>query len=143
MLGDDLAGIFERVCRSGGLTLTQYRALQLLGRLAPQAQEPWQLAQVLGIASNHMTMVLDRLEAEGHVTRGPHPSDGRRRLVALTQSGDDRVKSISGRLHAVERQLVADALTEDDQHELQRLSAQLRHAIREQVIPERRVRSGP
>lgn len=143
VLGDDLAGIFERVCRSSDVTLIQFRVLQLLGRLAPQAQEPWQLAQVLGIGSNHITMVLDRLEADGRVTRGPHPSDGRRRLVTMTASGADRVAAISARVHAVEQQLVADALTDDQQLQLQRLSAQLRHAIRERVIPEGTVRLGP
>ena len=143
VLGDDLAGIFERVCRSGDVTLIQFRALQLLDRLAPTAQEPWRLAQVLGIGSNHITMVLDRLEADGHLTRGPHPRDGRRRLVALTPSGAERVRAIAGRIAAVEQQLLADALTATDQRELQRLSAQLRHAIRERVIPEAAVRLGP
>jgi hypothetical protein len=43
----------------------------------------------------------------------------------------------------VESQLVDATLEPDEQRALERLSAQLRHTIRERVIPVRGVRPGP
>lgn len=143
VVGGDLAEVFERVTRRSDLTLVQYNALSLLARVAPDPQEPWQLAQVLGIGSNHMTVVLDRLEEQGFVTRGPHPHDGRRRLVRMTTAGAECTDRTSATLRDLERQLVDAALGRDEQEQLQRLSAQLRHAMRELVIPVRGVRPGP
>lgn len=143
VVGDDLAELFERATRRVGLTLVQFNAVSLLARVAPDAQEPWQLAQVLAIGSNHITVVLDRLESQGLVVRGPHPHDGRRRLVRLTEAGHECAERMSVTLGDLERRLVDAALDADEQRELQRLSAQLRHAIRELVIPVRSVRPGP
>ena len=143
VVGADLAEVFERLTRRYGLTLVQYNTLNLLARLHPEPQEPWQLAQVLGIGSNHITMVLDRLEEQELVTRGPHPHDGRRRLVRVTTTGKDAAERIRDGLCELEGQLVNGALQPDEQRELERLSAQLRNAMREQVIPVRGVRPGP
>lgn len=143
VVGGDLAEVFERLARRYGLTLVQYNTLNLVARLDPEPQEPWQLAQVLAIGSNHITMVLDRLEEHGLVTRGPHPSDGRRRLVRVTAAGTELAGRVRSSLGDVEAKLVDAALQPDEQRELERLSAQLRHAIRELVIPVRGVRPGP
>lgn len=143
VVGDDLAEVFERLTRRYGLTLVQYNTLNLAARLHPEPQEPWQLAQVLAIGSNHITMVLDRLEEQALVTRGPHPHDRRRRLVRVTSAGTERAERVRSSLHEVESQLVNAALQPEERPELERLSAQLRHAIRELVIPVRGVRPGP
>jgi DNA-binding MarR family transcriptional regulator len=143
VVGGDLAEVFERVTRRSGLTLVQYNTLHLLSRQPSEPQEPWQLAQVLGIGSNHITVVLDRLEQQAFVTRGPHPNDGRRRLVRITDVGLEYTDRTSASLRGLERTLVDAALDPAEQRELERLSAQLRHAIRELVIPVRGVRPGP
>jgi DNA-binding MarR family transcriptional regulator len=143
VVGGDLAELFERLTRRHGLTLVQFNTLDLVTLLHPEPQEPWQLAQVLAIGSNHITMVLDRLEEQEFVTRGPHPHDRRRRLVRVTPAGKELAKRIRERLREVEAQLVDAALQPEEQRELERLSAQLRHAIRERVIPVRGVRPGP
>jgi DNA-binding MarR family transcriptional regulator len=143
VVGGDLAELFERLTRRHGLTLVQFNALDLVTRVHPEPQEPWQLAQVLAIGSNHITMVLDRLEEQELVTRGPHPHDRRRRLVRVTTTGKDLAERIRESLAEVETQLVDAALRPDEQRELGRLAAQLRHATRERVIPVRGVRPGP
>jgi DNA-binding MarR family transcriptional regulator len=143
VVGGDLAELFERLTRRYGLTLVQFNTLDLVTRLHPDPQEPWQLAQVLAIGSNHVTMVLDRLEDQELVTRGPHPHDRRRRLVRVTAAGKELAERIRESLRDVETELVDSALQPDEQRELERLSAQLRHAIRERVIPVRGVRPGP
>ena len=143
VVGSDLAEVFERVTRRSGLTLVQYNTLHLLSRQPSEPQEPWQLAQVLAIGSNHITVVLDRLEQQTFVTRGPHPNDGRRRLVRITAEGVECTDRTSASLRELERALVDASLDPAEQRELERLSAQLRHAIRELVIPVRGVRPGP
>lgn len=143
VVGGDLAEVFERRTRRYGLTLIQYNVLNLVTRLHPEPQEPWQLAQVLAIGSNHITMVLDRLEEQELVTRGPHPHDRRRRLVRVTPAGTETAGRVRASLRELESQLVNAALEPAEQRELERLSAQLRHAIRELVIPVRGVRPGP
>lgn len=39
---------------------------------------PTELARQVQVSTAAMTLVLDRLEAAGHVTRGPHPTDRRK-----------------------------------------------------------------
>jgi DNA-binding MarR family transcriptional regulator len=43
---------------------------------------PSELAQELGVTSSAATFVVDRLAAQGHVTRRPHPDDRRKTVVA-------------------------------------------------------------
>ncbi|MCJ1695649.1 MarR family winged helix-turn-helix transcriptional regulator [Rathayibacter sp. Leaf248] len=45
---------------------------------------PTELAHQLGISTATMTLVLNRLEAAGHVTRDRHPSDRRKMIVTAS-----------------------------------------------------------
>ncbi len=47
-----------------------------------RATTPSELSREVGVSTAAMTLVLDRLEAAGHVTRGPHPTDRRKVLVS-------------------------------------------------------------
>ncbi len=143
VMGGDIAEVFERVTRHSGLTLVQHNTLSLLAGSAADAQEPWQLAQVLAIGSNHITVVLDRLESQGFVTRGPHPHDGRRRLVRLTPAGRECAERTAALLSDLERRLLDAALERDEQAQLEALTARLRHAMREVIIPVTGGRPGP
>lgn len=51
-----------------------------LGRVV----SPHDIARHLRISTASTTKLVDRLEAAGHVVRGPHPTDRRARTVALT-----------------------------------------------------------
>ena len=46
-----------------------------------------ELGNTLGIRSASATVLVDRLVSGGHLQRAPHPSDGRRRVVRPTDSG--------------------------------------------------------
>jgi DNA-binding MarR family transcriptional regulator len=46
-----------------------------------------ELSQALHCTPRHVTALVDILEAHGWVTRGPHPTDRRATLVALTEQG--------------------------------------------------------
>jgi DNA-binding MarR family transcriptional regulator len=46
-----------------------------------------ELSEVLRCTARNVTALVDGLQAGGYVTRGPHPSDRRATLVALTEQG--------------------------------------------------------
>lgn len=51
---------------------------------------PTELARRLEISTAAMTLVLNRLEAAGHVRRERHPSDGRKLVVTAAERSSDR-----------------------------------------------------
>ena len=55
-----------------------------------------------------VTGILDTLERLGLVTRQPHGSDGRMRLVSLTEAGRDLVASVLPEVHRFEEELFRD-----------------------------------
>jgi len=64
-------------------------ALAHLGR--GEVLGPSELAQLLQMTTGAMTGLVDRLEASGHVKRGPHPSDRRRVVLTLAGKADDDI----------------------------------------------------
>ena len=56
-----------------------------------------ELAHYLGVTKQSTSEVVATLEREGFVTRAPHPSDGRARVLLLTDEGRHRLEA--GRLH--------------------------------------------
>lgn len=64
-----------------GLNITDFKALKLLCEHGDFG--PGQLAAELEISSAATTMVLDRLETRGYVTRTLHPTDRRRSSIAV------------------------------------------------------------
>lgn len=143
LLGHDLADLFGRYCRRYELTLPQAQLLDLLARRAPVPLEPWQIAQVLNVGSSNVTMTLDRMAASGHVERVPHPDDRRRRLVHITPDGLAVNAKITAGLAEIEARIMDAALPPEGQAQIAALAADIRHALREMVIPERRSRPGP
>jgi DNA-binding MarR family transcriptional regulator len=64
------------------LTHSQTSALAVLDRLGPLT--PGALAEQESVQPPTMTKLLAGLEARGLVVSGPHPTDGRQKLVAVT-----------------------------------------------------------
>lgn len=52
---------------------------------------PTELAQELGVTSSAATFIVDRLAAQGHVSREPHPGDRRKTVVAPAPASVDLV----------------------------------------------------
>jgi DNA-binding MarR family transcriptional regulator len=50
-----------------------------------------ELAEANGIDAPYVTLIIDKLEAQGLVQRQPHPDDRRRKLVKLTTAGHDAI----------------------------------------------------
>jgi DNA-binding MarR family transcriptional regulator len=72
------------VARQAGLSTSELHSLRHLMR-GPMG--PVDLAKVLGVTSAASSGVVDRLCSHGHAERRPHPDDGRRTEVVITESG--------------------------------------------------------
>lgn len=90
---------------------------------SPQALGPVELGHRLGIRSASATVLVDRLEAAGHLRRQPHASDRRRVVLQVSDSARAEVGNtltpllvaigeIADRLDACEAQVVLAFLQE-------------------------------
>jgi len=62
-LGSELETLVDRLARRrGNVTLAQFRLLDALASADPEPLEPLDLARMLHLGSNHVTMLLDSLE---------------------------------------------------------------------------------
>lgn len=87
----------REVCAALDLSFSRVKALRLLvaGPLTMR-----QLAEKLAIDAPYTTLVVDDLQRRGLVTREPHPTDRRSRLVTVTAGGRstaERAEEILGR----------------------------------------------
>src|SRR5437867_11348538 len=69
-----------------GLSLAKHAALHHLSR-AGESLPLGQLAERLSCVKSNVTQLVDRLEADGLVSRAADPNDRRSRLAVLTGSG--------------------------------------------------------
>ena len=79
----------RRQARPGGLSATMFTTLDTLCFAGPLRISD--LAVCEHLSQPGMTMLVNRLEADGLATRQPDPSDGRAALVAVTDEGRRRV----------------------------------------------------
>jgi DNA-binding MarR family transcriptional regulator len=143
-LGSQLETIFDRLARrQGNLTLVQFRVLDMLTAHDPASLEPWEIGHRLAMGSNHVTMVLDRLEHRGLVERRPHPGDRRRRLVTATPRGAETATRLAAHVTALEERLMSAALTPAERARLTTLAGALYETAAALVIPDTRQRPGP
>jgi DNA-binding MarR family transcriptional regulator len=71
----------------GGLTYSQMRLLGTLEEIQPATQH--RLAQALGISDPAVSRALQSLDADGLVRIVPDPAHRKRRLVHLTETGQE------------------------------------------------------
>jgi DNA-binding MarR family transcriptional regulator len=76
----------REVSEALGMSFGRTRAIRRLAR-APMSMR--ELADALGIDPPNATVVVSELEAQGLVSRKPHPTDGRAKLVEATRKGKD------------------------------------------------------
>jgi len=76
-----------------GLSPSAFHVLMSLHNTPAATLEPCQLAERLLVSRPSMTGLLDTLQAKGLVVRTPHPEDGRRVRVALTETARDLLES--------------------------------------------------
>jgi DNA-binding MarR family transcriptional regulator len=64
-----------------------------------RAVSPKDLASYLGISSASTTVLVDRLVASGHVSRSPHPRDGRAVVLTVTDDAHGSMRDTFGEMH--------------------------------------------
>jgi DNA-binding MarR family transcriptional regulator len=124
------AGVFELLHAAGavenyldsklsreGLSIAKLAALSRLAE-AGDSLPLGQLADRLACVKSNVTQLVDRLEADGLVTRAPDPNDRRSRLAVLTPAG----KAAQVRGLAVQRQAERDVFGALSDEELRRLT---------------------
>lgn len=77
----------ERLLKSVGVTLVNWRALLIIDRLQPCTMN--ELASVSTVERTTLTRTIDQLVAEGLATRTTPPEDRRKVLISLTPEGID------------------------------------------------------
>ena len=91
-----LRATHERRLESTGVTLSQYGVLTTLAH--GEAQGPGELSTRLDVDATATSRLIDRLESKGLVERRPHPGDGRRRVLHLTDEGRRLVPVLAERV---------------------------------------------
>jgi MarR family 2-MHQ and catechol resistance regulon transcriptional repressor len=113
--GDSLGGRILRRGTLGGLTISQFAALEALYYLGPLRQNEIG-ARTLRSPGN-MTLVLDNLEKAGLLSRTRAPDDRRAVIVSLTPKGRRRVAGVlPGHIAAIVDEM--SALSADEQRAL-------------------------
>jgi DNA-binding MarR family transcriptional regulator len=115
------------ISASGASLLMHLRVLP-----PPHRATPTFLGQRMSLTSGAMTSLVDRLEAEGYVTRQPDPDDRRGVLVTLTPSGIE----IANELHEAYMRLelhLLQALRRDEREQLARLLRKLTASFEEEL----------
>jgi DNA-binding MarR family transcriptional regulator len=97
--------------RELGIGVQELLALAHLG--SGEDLGPSELAQFLQMTTGAMTGLVDRLEASGHLTRGPHPSDRRRVVITRTAKADKDITQGSSPL-ATEIFDLGECLSDDE-----------------------------
>ncbi|WP_066039370.1 MarR family winged helix-turn-helix transcriptional regulator [Herbiconiux solani] len=120
-LADALTAELTAVYAEHGLSEGEFDVLATLRRAGPPFERaPGELAEHTMVTTGAMTKRLDRLVAAGLVTRRLAGGDGRRRVVALTTEGLERIDAAFTDHMINERRLV-DELPAADRAALERI----------------------
>lgn len=101
---------------AGGANVGETPVLQYLSS-ADGDVIPSEIAKKLGFSRARMSHILDSLETKGYVTRRPDPSDRRRVLVSVTESGRDH----AAKKNAESVALLSNQLSSLGEHDAQEL----------------------
>jgi len=94
-----------------GLTRARAELIWRLQRHGPMTQR--ELSQALQCTPRNVTGLVDALQADGLVTRGPHPTDRRATLVQLTERGRAAAAAWQGQFQELAGLLFADLAAAD------------------------------
>jgi DNA-binding MarR family transcriptional regulator len=108
-----------------GLSLAKLAALHQLSQ-AGESLPLGQLAERLSCVKSNVTQLVDRLEADGFVSRAADPNDRRSRLAVLTASGRKAYAKGSEIQLQVEKELFS-VLSAEESRKLHELLAKLQN----------------
>lgn len=121
-------GHVEAKLAEAGLSLAKLAALVAL-RDAGESLPLSQLADRLSCVKSNITQLVDRLEADGLVSRAADAKDRRSRLAVMTSSGREACAAGVRIQQDAERALLSD-LSDDERQQLSLLMAKLQRAVR-------------
>jgi DNA-binding MarR family transcriptional regulator len=137
MAGAELSQVLERtVRRRSGLNLHQFNVLRAIAARDPDPTYATDLSRALSISAAHATTVLQRLEQKGLVTRSESPVDRRRRVIRLTQLGEDALAAAVPALEELERGVAASLGPDSEASELRAELRSIRLALRHVLVAE-------
>ena len=90
----------QQIADRAGLNLTDQQTLNLLDLQGPAT--PGELARLTGLTTGGVTVVLDRLETAGYITRKPNPHDRRSIIVHVVPA---RLRQLKASYRSINRQL--------------------------------------
>jgi DNA-binding MarR family transcriptional regulator len=115
--------------RDAGLSFVEYHALARLSENPENTMRMSELAEVTDASLSRLSHLVKRLELRGLVRREPDPADGRYTNAILTEAGM-RLLVASAPAHVAKvRELVIDALTQEQLRQLRRASERIQQAI--------------
>jgi DNA-binding MarR family transcriptional regulator len=126
--GDLLMELHDRQTQAQYQLSASARQVLAVVEGAGEPLEPSVIADRLLVTTGSMTSLLDNLEKRGLVVRQPHPGDRRKLLIAITPAAQDIIDALLPSLHARERDVMAAALSANEQRTLLRLLAKVQHA---------------
>ena len=98
-----------------GLSLSAYEVLMFLDDAPEHRMRMSEIADRILLSRSGCTRLVDRLVAQGHVTRCAAASDGRGLYARLTDAGVKKIKAARATHHEGIRRYFLDRLTPDDQ----------------------------
>lgn len=116
----------DALARQDAASRVRIRALAALHR--DREQTLGALAAALGVTPRRVTELVGALEADGLVTRRPHPTDGRSTLVRATGAGCGLVDRVWGQQRSAVAEVFRD-LPRGDQAELLRILGTVTDAL--------------
>jgi DNA-binding MarR family transcriptional regulator len=119
-----LEGRVEARLSEIGLSLAKLAALHRLSE-AGESLPLGQLAERLSCVKSNVTQLVDRLEADGLVSRASDPNDRRSRLAVLTDAGREAYEK-GMRIQLDTEEALFGALTPDESATLHTLLAKLK-----------------
>src|SRR5213083_1577999 len=89
-----LQRLATRSIEASDICLSDFAIMEMLLHKGPQPVN--EIGRRIELTSGAITTAVDRLEKRGRVTREPHPSDRRARIVRLTARGKDEAVKAFG-----------------------------------------------
>ena len=116
----------EEILRPSGMTALQYTALTVLERHPDLSSA--QLARNSFVTAQSMADMVVALEERGLIERHRDPADKRRLVLALTKDGQKLLRSVRGKVAALETEMISP-LSERQAKDLRRSLEACRAAL--------------
>jgi len=127
-----LQRLATRSIESDEVGLSDFAVMEMLLHKGPQPVN--EIGRRIELTSGAITTAVDRLESRGLVTREPHPSDRRARIVRLTRAGKEQAARIFA-AHKVAMDVAARALSKTERAMLIELLKKLGTSAGDRAAP--------